>query len=252
MSTPGVKETPPEKEVLLSKSQASLYRSIVTRINYLAQDRSDLQFSGKELARQMQSPTEFDWQRLKRVGRYLVGRPRMELVFRWQKHVSHLNCYVDSDFAGCLRTRKSTNGGCLMHGSRCLKSWSSNQSVIATSSGEAEFYALVKGASELLGFLSIAQDLHVPFAGHLHSDSSAAIGITQRRGLGKVKHMHTQFLWVQERVRAKDFELHKERTDRNRADLMTKYLTRPTMDKFLVMIGYRDPVISNALALRSQ
>ena len=139
-----------------------------------------------------------------------------------------------------------------MHGSHCLKSWSSNQSVIATSSGEAEFYALVKGASELLGFLSIARDLHVPFTGHLHSDSSAAIGITQRRGLGKIKHMHTQFLWVQERVRAKDFELHKERTDRNRADLMTKYLTRPTMDKFLGMIGYRDPVMSNALALRSR
>ena len=139
-----------------------------------------------------------------------------------------------------------------MHGSHCLKSWSSNQSVIATSSGEAEFYALVKGASELLGFLSIARDLHVPFTGHLRSDSSASSGITQRRGLGKVKHMHTQFLWVQERVRAKGFELHKERTDRNRADLMTKYLTRPTMDKFLQMIGYRDPVVSNALALRSQ
>ena len=36
VSTPGIKETPPEKEVLLSKSQASMYRSIVMRINYLA------------------------------------------------------------------------------------------------------------------------------------------------------------------------------------------------------------------------
>ena len=139
----------------------------------------------------------------------------------------------------------------MMHGSHCIKSWSSNQSVIATSSGEAEFHALVKGASELLGMLSVAKDLNVVLHGHLHSDSSVAIGITQRRGLGKVKHMHTQFLWVQERVRAKDFELHKERTDRNRADLMTKYLSRPTMDKFITMLGYRDPTAANAMALRS-
>ena len=139
----------------------------------------------------------------------------------------------------------------MMHGSHCIKSWSSTQSVIATSSGEAEFYALVKGASELLGMLSLARDLNVDLVGHLHSDSSAAIGISHRRGLGKVKHMHTQFLWVQERLRSGDFQLHKERTDRDRVDLMTKYLTRSVMDKFVQMIGYRISSGSNTLALSS-
>ena len=191
VATPGIKEAIPEKSALLSRSQSGLYRSLVMRINYLAQDRSDLQFAGKELARQMANPTEHDWQKLERVGRYLLGVPRLELFFRFQKYVAQLSCYVDSDNAGCLRTRKSTNGGCMMHGSRCIKSWSSNQSVIAISSGEAEFYALVKGASELLGMLSLAKDLNVDLSGHLHSDSSAAIGISHRRGLGKVKHMHT-------------------------------------------------------------
>ena len=112
-----------------------------------------------------------------------------------------------------------------MHGCHCIKSWSSNQSVIAISSGEAELCAVVKGASELLGMLSIGRDLQVGLSGHLHSDSSAAIGMSHRRGLGKVKHLHTQYLWVQERVRSEDFKLHKERTDRNRADLMTKHLS---------------------------
>ena len=139
----------------------------------------------------------------------------------------------------------------MMHGGHCIKSWSTNQSVIAISSGEAEFYAVVKGASELLGMLSIGIDLNCSLTGHLHSDSSAAIGMSHRRGLGKVKHLHTQYLWVQERVRSGDFLLHKERTDRNRADLMTKYLTRPVMDKFMAMIGYHVPAQDNALALRS-
>ena len=139
----------------------------------------------------------------------------------------------------------------MMHGSHCIKSWSTNQSVIAIISGEAEFYALVKGSSELLGMLSIGVDLSRSLTGHLHSDSSAAIGMSHRRGLGKVKHLHTQFLWVQERVRSGDFVVHKERTDRNRADLMTKNLARPSMDKFVTMIGYRVPAQANALALRS-
>ena len=37
--------------------EATKYRGLAARLNYLAQDRSDLQFSGKELARGMQSPT---------------------------------------------------------------------------------------------------------------------------------------------------------------------------------------------------
>ena len=251
VSTPGTKDKPEGPEVPLSGSQASQYRSLVMRINYLAQDRSDLQFAGKELARKMCEPTSHDWQRLKRLGRYLIGVPRLELFFRFQKFVGNLNCYVDSDYAGCLRTRKSTNGGSMMHGRHCSTSWSTNQSVLAISSGEAEFYALVKGSSELLGMLSIGVDLSRSLTGHLHSDSSAAIGMSHRRGLGKVKHLHTQFLWVQERVRSGDFVIHKERTDRNRADLMTKNLARPSMDKFVTMIGYRVPAQANALALRS-
>ena len=123
--------------------------------------------------------------------------------------------------------------------------------MIALSSGEAEFYAMVKGASELLGMLSLAQDLRVPLQGHLHSDSTAAIGIASRRGLGKVKHMHTQYLWIQERIRAKDFTVHKESTDNNVADLFTKHLAKPKMDKFMGKLGFRVPTSENALALKA-
>ena len=238
-------------DTAIASQRGSLYRSLVMRIAYLAQDRGDLQYATKELARGMSEPTEWYWSQLKRLGRYLLGRPRVELVYKWQKYTNHLNCFVDSDFAGCKRTRKSTNGGALVHGSHCLKTWSSNQAVIALSSGEAEFYAMVKGASELLGMLSLAQDLRVPLKGHLHSDSSAAIGISSRRGLGKVKHMHTQYLWIQERIRAGDFSVHKENTDNNVADLFTKHLAKPKMDKFFSKLGFRVPTHANALALKT-
>ena len=173
------------------------------------------------------------------------------MVYKFQKYTSLVRSCVDSDHAGCLRTRKSTNGGALMLGQHCLKSWSSTQSVIALSSGEAEFYALVKGASSLLGMISVGSDLNIPMSGQLWSDSSAAIGIASRRGLGKVKHLHTQYLWIQERVKNKEFTLHKERTDRNVGDLFTKYLDRPKLDKFTSMCGFVVPRSASQLGLKS-
>ena len=64
---------------------------------------------------------------------------------------TEINAYADSDYAGCIKTRKSTSGGAIMIGNHCIKSWSSTQSVIALSSGEAELYSLVKATSQAIG-----------------------------------------------------------------------------------------------------
>ena len=78
-----------------------------------------------------------------------------------------------------------------MHGGHVLKSWSVNQSVIALSSGEAEYYALVKSASTAMGIQSLCVDLGVAcdIPRDIKSDASAAIGICNRIGLGKVRHI---------------------------------------------------------------
>ena len=158
---------------------------------------------------------------------------------------------VDTDHAGCLRTRRSTNGGALMHGHHTLKSWATTQAVIALSSGEAEFYGVVKGASALLGAIALARDLGILLKGRIHTDSSAAKGIASRRGLGKTKHIDTQYLWVQERVNAKDFSLHKESTNDNVGDLMTKHLDATKLVDFTTRLGYHAREGSASLALRA-
>ena len=137
--------------MLLSAKDATHYRSLAMRVAYLAQDRTDLQFAVKERARGMSKPTRDDQLKLKCIGRYLKGRPRAVIVFNKQQLVSYVDVFGDSDWAGCIKTRKSTNGGVLMIGSHCIKSWSLTQSTIAMSSGEAEYYAVVKAASVLLG-----------------------------------------------------------------------------------------------------
>ena len=71
----------------------------------------------------------------------------------------YLDVMTDSDWAGCLATRKSTSGGIASMMGGMLKSWSSTQGSVAMSSGEAEHYALVKAASEALGMQALAADL---------------------------------------------------------------------------------------------
>ena len=69
------------------------------RLAYLAQDRLDLQFASKELARYMQSPTRFDLQQLKRAVRYLKVVPRLAQRFPLQDVPERVTTFTDSDFA---------------------------------------------------------------------------------------------------------------------------------------------------------
>ena len=88
-----------------------------------------------------------------------------------------------------------------MLGQHVLKSWSTTQTVVALSSGEAEYYGIAKGTCEGIGIVGLIED----FSGrrmkiNLATDSSAAKGIATRKGVGKVKHLETRTLWVQDQI----------------------------------------------------
>ena len=119
-----------------------------------------------------------------------------------------------------------------------VKGWSTTQATIALSSGEAELYALIKGASQGLGIMALAADLGVEMRLVVHTDSSAAVGITARRGLGKLRHIETQFLWVQNKVKSGAFQVAKVKGTENVADTFTKYLDRQTMDVHMETMGF--------------
>ena len=50
------------------------------------------------------------------------------------------------------------------------------------------------------------------------------MGVCQRQGLGKLRHISTQSLWIQDKVRTGAVELRKVRGDINSADLFTKFI----------------------------
>ncbi len=148
--------------------------------------------------------------------------------------------YTDTDWAGCPRTRKSTSGGCIMLGSHALKSWSSTQSNVALSSGEAEFNGVVRGAGAGLGFQSLLRDLGQDLPVRVWTDSSAAMGTCSRQGLGKLRHLDTHTLWVQQAVRSKRIQLVKIAGEVNPGDLFTKHsLSRERLMKLTGLFDCR-------------
>ena len=166
----------------------------------------------------------------------------MVFKYPWQK-ASTLECYSDTDWAGCPKTRKSTSGGCLMLGGHLIKSWSSTQPSISLSSGEAEYYGVVKAAGIALGHQSLMADMGMTARVRVWTDSSAAVGICGRSGLGKLRHVQTHTLWVQERVRSGAIELRKVNGLVNPADLFTKHLTsRDRVNQLIELFNceYRD------------
>ena len=121
-----------------------------------------------------------------------------------------------------------------MHGMHVVKTWSATQATVALSSGEAEYAADVKAASILLGFKSLLADLGIePARSELYTDSSAALGVANRTGLGKLRHLAVHLLWLQEKVRSSEICMHKVPGSQNPADVLTKHVPQDTMHKHM-------------------
>lgn len=67
---------------LLDSATETRYRALVARANYLSPDRVDVAYSVKELAKSMAKPTIGDFMRLKRLGRYMAGRLRQQIMYK--------------------------------------------------------------------------------------------------------------------------------------------------------------------------
>ena len=78
-----------------------------------------------------------------------------------------------------------------MLGRHTIKHWSSTQPSVALSSGEAEFYGIMRGTGQGLGYQSLLRDIGLTLPLRVRTDSSAVIGICSRQGRGKLRHIDT-------------------------------------------------------------
>ena len=185
-----------EDDTPLSAEATSSYRSLAARANYLAIDRPDILFATKELCRSMSRPTAQAWAKLERLGKYLRGKPRLVWHYHWQEEAEFLRAFSDANWAGCPRSRRSTSGGVIMMGTHVIRVYSKTQSVIALSSAESEFYATTKSATESIGMVALLKDFGMTKTIVMEVDASAALGVIERKGIGRIRHLQTGALWL--------------------------------------------------------
>ena len=223
MTSPWIKDEPQKDgdERPMNEKETKTFRRAAAQLNYIALDNPMISFASKELSRRMAKPVIGDNRRVKRVLRYLRGQPRTVYKFYWQDAPKNITVFTDSDWAGCVETRRSTTGGVMLLGGHLVHHWSRTQSNIALSSGEAELNASLRGGCEGLGEQTFLQEIGVNMEIEILGDSSAAQGTLARQGAGKTKHLAVKQLWLQDYVAKGVIKTIKVPRSRNCADVLT-------------------------------
>ncbi|GJX19522.1 putative ribonuclease H-like domain-containing protein [Tanacetum coccineum] len=139
-STPVDLEKPLVKDRDGTNVDEHLYRSMIGYLMYLIASRLDIMFAVCACARFQVTPKTSHLLAVKRIFRYLKGKPTLGL---WYSRDSpfELVTYTDSDYAGATQDRKFTTRGCLFLGNRLISWQCKKQTVVATSTTEAEYVA---------------------------------------------------------------------------------------------------------------
>ena len=158
------------------------------------------------------------------------------------KKIHLLEVFSDSDWAGDRTTRKSCSGSVFFLNGEYIFSYSRTQRSITLSSAEAEYYALIGAASEALGLQEATRFL----IGDLvelkaFTDSSSARAIAARQGVGKIKHLATRMLWLQQAQKEGRLSVHSVPTSRNPADIAMK----PLASKRILLLMYYLRIFNN-------
>ena len=81
------------------------------------------------------------------------------------------------------------------------------------------------------------EDFGVKVTIRINTDASAAKGIANRRGLGKVRHIAVNQLWIQDRIAKGDLTIIKVNGKENLADILTKHVNSEDIRVHLFRAG---------------
>ena len=168
-STPMVSRLTDKDPKKLDVKEHALYCNMVGSLLYLAcWTRPDISFAVSELSRFVLSPGESHMRAVKHLLRYLRGSREMGLTYPRPSNRGPMDKpnilwgFVDSDWAGCQDTRRSTSGFVLMLNGAAVSWKSKRQSVVALSSAEAEFVAASSMVQEVIYARRLLEKLGFP------------------------------------------------------------------------------------------
>ncbi|GJW99347.1 putative ribonuclease H-like domain-containing protein [Tanacetum coccineum] len=148
-TTPYEASKPKSKDEPDDAVNVHLYRSMIGSLMYLTASRPDIMFAVSACSRHQVTPLTSNLNAVKKIFKYLKGQPKLGL---WYPRDSPfvLEAYSDSDYAGSHGDRKSTTGGCQFLGRRLISWQCKKQTIVATSSTEAEYVAAANCCGQVL------------------------------------------------------------------------------------------------------
>ena len=225
VDTPDLPNSTREGSPELIPSDKSIYKRGVGILLYYVADRIEVQRAVMLCSRHLAAPREIDLKRMKRCVKYLIGHADDGVWLEkpsTDPEVIELDGWVDTDWASDEDLRKSVTAMVVEADAAPLHSRVMQQSIIAQSSGESEFYGIHGCALTLVGFKNLFQWLGFRVKSRVLTDSSAGKAMCQRQGCGKVRHLDLRALWVQGQVKDEGLIIKKCAGEFNKADLGTK------------------------------
>ena len=105
-----------------------------------------------------------------------------------------------------------------------LDSYCQQQHTTSLGSAWVDLHDVVNGTARRLVIRNVLQALGLKATVRVETGSSAAAGITQTLGAGRVRHLEAEVLWIHEKVKSHELKVSRVKSEDNRADMLTKCL----------------------------
>ena len=198
----------------------------------------DLSFSVNLLARFAHNPGKAHWNALKHVLGYIKGTLNHGIMYRAGTTLNPVG-YVDSNFAGCKNTRRSTEGNIFVVAGGPVSWETKRQDTVALSTVEAEFMAFSRATTQALWLLKFFEEIGLPAARPItiYANNNGAISIsTNNKNHRHTKHIDVRHHFVKERTEADDISFKYIPSSQNMANFLTKPLLRNALQNTIIAL----------------
>lgn len=240
VNTPMLKCSDQGKNPVQEKEDVGFpYRQAVGALMYLMLGtRPDLAYCVGFLSRKLENPSPEDIVRVKRVFRYIAGTIDVGVVYD-KNGKRELECYSDADFGGCLTTGRSTSGVVIKYAGGAISWMSQRQTIVATSTTEAEIVAATEAAKEIIWlsrlYSQVKKFKNIPI---LFVDNAAAVRLAQNPEFHRrTKHIAIKHFFIREKVVERKLDVQQISTSDQVADIMTKPLQPIRLKLLCSMLG---------------
>ncbi len=217
------------------------YRQAIGSLIYLVScTRPDLAFTVRRLSQYLEKPTKQHWTAVKRALRYLWSTRHLGIQFDGTIGTQIVG-YSDSDYAGCTAERKSTSGYVFLIAGGAVSWKSKKQTIVATSSCEAEYVASCMAAKEAIWLARLVADLMFepsPETVPIYVDNNGAKDLAINATINeRTKHIDVQYHFVRQCCQDGKIVLERCDTSDQVADPLTKPLDKQAHEKLRQMQG---------------